>query len=601
MSAAPRRAGLAVAVAALAAALGAGHAAAADPIMPLAQVAPGMVGEARTVVRGTDIVTFPVRILDVQIAGDGPAGALILARAEGPLMDETGGVAEGMSGSPVYVTGADGVPRVVGAIAFGAGDQANVVVGLTPIEQMIGASAGQRALERGPASRVVRRVTRVADRAAARRLEARRPDRVALYPLARWTVAGASRPLIGPLSRELARSGIQVSAIAPRSVRPAVPLVPGATMTALLGGGDIAIGAVGTVTYVDGTTVLGFGHPFLSAGRARFLLGDGYVFQTIAAPIVGGSYKLAEPGNLRGMVTGDRADGVSGTVGEVEGIEATGTARDDARGTTSTVRGTIAPDPRTAPIVGGLVQDEPAIRVLDGIEGGTLTLRISISSPDLRRPVAYRNVFAAAGDVVTLASGQVPRLLAILMQNGVRPIRVSALSVEQSLQPRVRAARIVGARVVPRRVRPGARATLLLVLQPWQAATRVVRVPIRIPSGVGPGSAALRVVPNTTGGFDPLPADLTQELGTEGGPVARRAAVTAAERGAARATGTRLERILDGLRRATDDRNDAVRLLAPGEDAEEDDAGRELAVPYVIYGGRATARIVVPRRGGRAP
>ena len=207
-----------------------------------------MVGEARTVVRGTDIITFPVRILDVQVAGDGPGGALILARAEGPLMEETGGVAEGMSGSPVYVTGADGVARVIGAIAFGAGDQANVVVGVTPIEQMIGASAGQRALERPPPPRAARRVTRVADRAAARRLEARRPDRVALYPLARWTVAGASRPLIGPLSRELARSGIQVSAIAPRSVRPAVPLVPGATMTALLGGGDIAIGAVGTVT-----------------------------------------------------------------------------------------------------------------------------------------------------------------------------------------------------------------------------------------------------------------------------------------------------------------------------------------------------------------
>ncbi len=245
------------------------------------------------------------------------------------------------------------------------------------------------------------------------------------------------------------------------------------------------------------------------------------------------------------------------------------------------------------------MQDEPAVRVLDGIEGGTLTLRISISSPDLRRPVTYRNVYAAAGDVTTLASGQVPRLLAILMQNGVRPVRVSALGVEQSLQPRVRAARIVGARVTPRRVRPGARATLRLVLQPWQAATRVVRVPIRIPSGVGPGLAALRVVPNTTDGFDPLPADLTQELGAEAGPAVRRAAVAAAERGAARATGTRLERILGGLRRATDDRNDAVRLLAPGEDAEEDDAGRQLAVPFVIYGGRATARIVVPRRGAR--
>ncbi len=439
----------------------------------------------------------------------------------------------------------------------------------------------------------------MASRAAALRLEARRPDRVALYPLARWTVAGASRPLIGPLSRELARSGIQVAAIAPRTARPPVPLVPGATMTALLGGGDIAIGAVGTVTYVDGATVLGFGHPFLSAGRARFLLGDGYVYQTIAAPIVGGSYKLAEPGNLRGMVTGDRADGVSGTVGPVEGIAATGTARDAARGTVSTVSGTIAPDPRTAPIVGGLVQDEPAIRVLDGIEGGTLTLRISISSPDLRRPVTYRNVYAAAGDVATMASGQVPRLLAILMQNGVRPLRVSALTVDQSLRPGVRAARIIGARVTPRRVRPGARATLQLVLQPWQAAARVVRVPIRIPSGVGPGPVSLRVVPNTAEGFDPLPADLTQELGAEGGPVARRAAVAAVERGAVRQRGTRLERLLDGLRRATDDRNDAVRLLAPGEAADEPDAGRELAVPYVVYGGRATAEIVVPRRGRR--
>ena len=231
------------------------------------------------------------------------------------------------------------------------------------------------------------------------------------------------------------------------------------------------------------------------------------------------------------MVTSDRADGIGGVIGPVEGIAAVGTAREAARGTTATVRGTIAPDPRTAPIVGGLVQDEPAARVLDGIEGGTVTLRVSISSPDLRRPVVYRNVYAAAGDVATLASGQVSRLLSILMQNGIRPVKV-AVAVDQTLQPRVRAARIVGARE-PRRARPGARATLRLVLQPWQAERRTVRVPIRIPSWLEPGRAALRIVPNTTEGFDPLPPDLTQDLGAEGGPLARRAAVAAAERGAA--------------------------------------------------------------------
>jgi hypothetical protein len=590
-----RRAAAVAALAGAGLAAAAGPASAADPIMPLSEVAPGMVGEARTVVRGTDIVTFPVRILDVQRSADGPGGALILARAEGPLMEQTGGVAEGMSGSPVYVTGADGVPRVIGAIAFGAGDQANVICGLTPIEQMIDSAAGKRALEAARRGAPVRRAVRVADRAAARRLEARAPGRIGLYPLARWTIAGAARALIGPLSRELARSGIQLSSIGPRTARPPAPVVPGASMSALLGGGDIAIGAVGTVTRVDGASVLGFGHPFLSAGRARFLLGDGYVLQTIPAPIVGASYKLAEPGAVLGMLTSDRADGVGGVLGPVDAIAAVGTARDPARGTTNTVRGTIAPDPRTAPLVGGLVQDQPAVQVLDGIEGGTVTLRISIASPDLRRPIAYRNVYAAAGDVATLASGVLPRLLAILMQNGVRPVAVSSVTVDQTLDPRVRAARLVGARVVPRRVRPGGRATLVLAVQPWRASQRAVRVPIRIPSGIGPGTAALRIVPNEAGGFDPLPADLTQDLGAESSPAARRAAVASAERGAARARGTRLERVLEGLRRAAADRHDAVRLLAPGEDAGDREAGRELPVPYVVYAGRASARITVRR------
>ena len=110
-------------------------------------------------------------------------------------MDETGGVAEGMSGSPVYVTGGDGVPRVVGAIAFGQGDQANVIVGLTPIEQMIDSLAGgARAQERPPSSPAVRRVTLVADRAAARRARARRPGRIALpaRPLDRRRASRAS-------------------------------------------------------------------------------------------------------------------------------------------------------------------------------------------------------------------------------------------------------------------------------------------------------------------------------------------------------------------------------------------------------------------------
>lgn len=588
-----RRGCLAAALATAALAAAAAPALAADPILPLSGVTAGMVGEARTVVRGTQITTFPVRVLDVQQTADGPGGTLILARAEGPLMQQTGGVAQGMSGSPVYVTGADGVPRVIGAIAFGTGDQDNVIVGVTPIEQMLDSSSARRAFSYAPPplSRAVRRAVVAPTRAAARRLEARDPRRIVLYPLERWTISGASRRVVPPLERELSRSGVVLSSIGPRTPRPPVTLVPGATMSALLIGGDVALGAVGTITYVDGPTILGFGHPFVGAGRSRFLLGDGYVFQTIPAPISGNSYKLAEPGTLQGMIVGDRADGLAATLGPVQGIAAVGTARNITRGTQSAVRATIAPDERTAPIVSGLMQDEPAARVTDGASGGTIILRIAITSPALRAPVTYRNTYAAAGNVAVLASGQVPRLLAILMQNGIQSLPISGIQVDQTIRSQVRAARITGASVRPRRVRPGGRAVLRLALQPWRASRRVVSVPFRVPIGLGSGRAVLRVVPKAPDGFDPLPPNLTQDLGLQVTPAARRAQVARVEGFAARASGTRLARLLTGLSRATDDRHDAVRVLGPLDAAADPSSGVTVPVPYVIYGGRAVARV----------
>jgi hypothetical protein len=398
---------------------------------------------------------------------------------------------------------------------------------------------------------------------------------------------------VGPLSAELARSGVRLTSIGPRTIRPAVPLVPGASVTALLSGGDLVLGAVGTVTYVDGATVLGFGHPFTGAGRTRFLMGDAYVFQTIAAPITGSSYKLAEPGTLQGMITGDRTDGITGRLGPVEGITGTATARNVSRGTASTVRATIAPDDRTAPIIAALLQDEPAIRATDGLARGTMSLRVRIDSPALKRPFVYRNRYAAEGDVVTLASGTAARIASIMLQNGVRRVPISAITIDERLDARVRAARIVRARIAPRRVAAGGRAVLFLRIQPWRAPQRTIRVPVRIPDTLFPGRTAIRVVPKSSGGFDPLPADLTQQLGLGGGLGARRAAVAAADRFAARQSGTPLQRTMRALRRATDDRNDAVRLVGADDDDTDPTVGTTAGVPWVIYGGRATARVIV--------
>lgn len=577
--------------------------AAADPILPLSEVQPGMVGEARTVIRGTEIVRFPVTVLDVLRAADAPGGIQILVRAEGPVMEETGGLASGMSGSPVYVTGTDGVPRVMGALAFASGDQANVVGGVTPIEQMIASNSGMRAMALArTATDAARRTVIVPNRAAAMALQASQPGLIALHPLTRWTMAGVSRPVRGRLAARLARLGIGLTSIGPRAPRPPVPLVPGASMTALLAGGDVSVGAAGTVTYVDGATVLGFGHSLLSAGRSRFLLGDAYVNASIAAPINGWSYKIVEPGGLQGMVVGDRADAVTGQVGPVEAISVVSTATDLSRGTTSTVRGSIAPDVRTAPDISGTYQDEPAARVTDGDTGGTLTVRFSISSPDLPRPFVYRNVYAATESVIWVAGGTLPYPMDILMRNGLRPVPISAIQASETVESRVRAARIVSAGV--RNVkRSSRRATLILRVRPWQESSHLIRVPVTLPIGVNPSSPVMQVVPNAPDGgfygpefFDGSDLPTNGEASSVAPAGSLRNAFVRAQRSALKAKGTRLERVMAGLSAAFNDRHDAVRLLAEGDNPKDPTAGVVVPVPYVVYGDGVTIGVRFPPR-----
>ncbi len=573
-------------------------AAAADPILPLSEVRTGMVGEARTVVTGTTIERFPVRVLGVQRLGATPGGTLILVRAEGPLITPIG-VAEGMSGSPVYITGPDGVQRVIGAIAFGTGDEGGLVVGVTPIESMIssarlgGVPLGARENARPSAAAPalpIRRATLVDGRAAALRWERRHPERRALYPLRRWMIGGASSPVLGPLARALRAQGIRATA-APAAQSPVeAPLVPGASMSALLSAGDLSVGAIGTVTYVDGRTVLGFGHPFLGAGASRFLLAGGDITTTIAAPLNDSSYKLGVPTGLRGMIVGDRTDGIVGRIGGVAGITATSRAIDRDRKTDLTARSTLAPDRRALALLAPIVQGEPAFAVRDGIEGGTLRLTITVRSRALRRPLVYRNVYAAAGDVISLANGELARITTVLGQNGVRSIPISSIDVVQTLERRVRAARIQSARLRPRRARAGQRVRLDLVVADWRGPLRRIRRTVRLPRDLPPGPVTLRVVANGSGGFDGALAPLDGELEDAAAPVSARRALRAVNRRARALTGTRTERLVAAVQSTGPRRNDAVRILLPGEFADDPNVGIAVPVGTVISGGRAVVR-----------
>lgn len=102
-----------------------------EPIMKLSQVKPGMKAQVKTVIEGTEVKQFAATLLGV-IPRKTQPNNLIVIRVDDKYVRDNGGIAAGMSGSPVYVDG-----KLVGAIGYGwaFGDSSLGLV--TPIEEMI--------------------------------------------------------------------------------------------------------------------------------------------------------------------------------------------------------------------------------------------------------------------------------------------------------------------------------------------------------------------------------------------------------------------------------------------------------------------------------
>ena len=101
-------------------------------IMPLEQVESGMSGTAYTVVDNSGVIEpFDVDIIGLMDNGKG-ASKMIMAKASGAVIEKTGGVLQGMSGSPIYIDG-----KLVGALAAGLKEMSPYTFFITPIENML--------------------------------------------------------------------------------------------------------------------------------------------------------------------------------------------------------------------------------------------------------------------------------------------------------------------------------------------------------------------------------------------------------------------------------------------------------------------------------
>ena len=102
--------------------------------MRVSELRPGMTGYALSVFKGTKIEKFGIEILGVVAKFNEGKDYIMFRATSGPPVTRGLGIAEGMSGSPIYING-----RLVGAISLGNQFAKDPIGFATPIEAMLDA------------------------------------------------------------------------------------------------------------------------------------------------------------------------------------------------------------------------------------------------------------------------------------------------------------------------------------------------------------------------------------------------------------------------------------------------------------------------------
>ncbi len=303
-----------------------------DPLpaaIPLEEISRGMRGYGLTVFADSRIDTFAVEVVGVQ-SGVRANGSLILVEVSGHGL-ETSSIAQGMSGSPVFLEG-----RFAGALAFGWGGALRPLAGVTPAHEILGLpthSHGTRAaFDLGtemPGFSLESLMTSAEEPSLGAALwgEAEVLEPAPLtsgqdWPEAETLIAdllaqamGKDAPAMGEASSPwfLRPLGMATAGVSGQTSAPPLDLAPGSACAVPLITGDAQLGAIGTVTWVDGENVYMMGHPFMQRGPVNLPLATAHIHTIFPSRQL--SFKLGSVGDIVGTVFHDQRAGLSGRLG----------------------------------------------------------------------------------------------------------------------------------------------------------------------------------------------------------------------------------------------------------------------------------------------
>ena len=475
--------------------------------IPIEDIRPGMVGEGRTVFSGDTIESFKVTIMGV-LRNVGPNSNMILAELEGGPLAHTGVIA-GMSGSPVYIDG-----KLVGAIAFAFPFAKAPIAGITPIQEMLDATATP-SLRRAQAP--------LTFPLTSEKLAAVAPERLRPVPLQGVSLTGVhllqphlgknlapivtpvsllgfpqeSFDVVAPLLRQLGIEPLMGGAVVPsgQSGRSASladdPLEPGDAVGVGLVTGDLQISASGTVTHVDPDTgnVYAFGHRLFNLGPIEYPMTRSNVH--LVLPSLMNSFKMASNGDTIGTWVQDRSTAIKGVLNirpRMIPLEVTVTT---SRGQEKNYSLELVDDQLFSPVLAYA----SLIAILQSTERqfGSQTVKVSawVETAD-NGIVNVEDVFTDQQAAVS-ASAMVAAPLAFLLNNDFEDIELEKIRVDVVATETPLTARLSRAWLDTDQVAPGGTVKLKILLKTYRGEELLETVDVEIPSNVPSGRVSLMV------------------------------------------------------------------------------------------------------------
>lgn len=457
-------------------------AAAATEIMPLSEVRPGMEGEWRTVVRGTTIETFQLRIVGVAANFVGPEEPVIIAEATEEVSVVSGPVA-GMSGSPVFIDG-----RLIGAYAYGyTWPKEQTLIGITPIEQMLPILEYENLPERTAGANRISFDLPPEDPELRPLMEAAREG---LRPLPTPLLAGGfSQAALDFFREDFEELGLEIMQ-APTgradAIGPAArDLQPGSAVSGVLMTGDFNMAGTGTVTWREGDQILAFGHPFFQFGPVELPMAAADIITVVRT--LNRSFKLSNLGPVVGAITQDRLTAIAGEIGRqapMSDLRIRVHVEDEP---TRTYESRAFHHPRLTSLILPMALLQSLNQTLDREERQTFAVRARIDAVDLA-PILFEDMAsgpAGAGYVVR----RLNQMLGSLLENPFpeAPL-LENVEIDVFVANEWDASVLREVRVETPRVRPGEDLLLSLQLGHYQSdpTTRELRIPI--PRSLEPGT-----------------------------------------------------------------------------------------------------------------